>query len=52
MLSGRENVKELSMDKKELAYLKQTVLTLKDWDLFQAVMRVITKMPKPQQCRS
>lgn len=34
------------MDKKELAYAKQTVVTVKDWDAYQAVIRSITKIQR------
>ena len=27
------------MDKRELAYAKQAVLIVKDWDIFQAIIR-------------
>ncbi len=27
------------MDKRELAYAKQAVLVVKDWDIFQAIIR-------------
>jgi len=27
------------MDKKELAYAKQAVFVVKDWDIFQAIIR-------------
>ena len=34
------------MDKKELAYAKQSVVATKNWDIFQVVMRkVLRPMP-------
>lgn len=30
------------MDKKELAYAKQTVASVKDWDAYQAVIRSLS----------
>lgn len=35
------------MDRKELAYEKQVLLGVKDWDAFQAVIRHWSKMMKP-----
>ncbi len=35
------------MDKKELAYAKQTLLAVKDWDAFQDVLRFWAKLLKP-----
>jgi hypothetical protein len=35
------------MDRKELAYAKQTVLAVKDWDAFQDVLRFWAKLLKP-----
>jgi len=32
------------MDRKELAYAKQTVCTVKDWDAFQAVIRSLARI--------
>ncbi len=32
------------MEKKELAYAKQSVLYVKDWDVFQSVIRSCKKM--------
>ncbi len=37
-------LKEYVMDKKELAYAKQTVLVVKDWDAFQAVIRSLARI--------
>jgi hypothetical protein len=34
------------MDKKELAYAKQTVVSVKDWDAFQAVIRSISRIQR------
>lgn len=34
------------MDGKEMAYAKQTVLQVKDWDAFQAVLRHYAKLLK------
>lgn len=36
------------MDRKELAYEKQALLGVKDWDAFQAVIRHWSKMMKPE----
>lgn len=35
------------MDKRELAYVKQTIFTVKDWDAFQNVLRFWSKLIKP-----
>jgi len=35
------------MDKRELAYAKQTLLTVKDWDAFQKVLRFWAQLIKP-----
>ncbi len=35
------------MDKRELAYTKQTLLAVKDWDAFQDVLRFWSKLVKP-----
>jgi len=35
------------MDKRELAYAKQTLLAVKDWDAFQDVLRFWSKLMKP-----
>ena len=35
------------MDKRELAYAKQTLLAVKDWDAFQNVLRFWSKLIKP-----
>ncbi len=40
------DMEDFAMDKKELAYTKQTVLTVKDWDAFQDVVRYWAKMVK------
>ena len=34
------------MDRKELAYAKQALLGIKDWDAFQAVIRTWSRMTK------
>ncbi len=34
------------MDKKELAYAKQTLVAVKDWDAFQAVIRSLSQITK------
>lgn len=39
----------LQMDKKELAYAKQTVFAVKDWDGFQEVMRYLARLLRYQQ---
>ena len=31
------------MDKRELAYAKQSVLATRDWDVFQAILRRVTR---------
>ena len=35
------------MDKRELAYTKQTMLAVKDWDAFQDVLRFWAKLLNP-----
>ena len=35
------------MDKRELAYAKQTLFAVKDWDAFQNVLRFWSKLMKP-----
>jgi hypothetical protein len=35
------------MDRKELAYAKQGLFGVKDWDAFQAVIRAWSKTMKP-----
>ena len=35
------------MDKRELAYAKQTLFAVKDWDAFQDVLRFLSKLIKP-----
>jgi len=35
------------MDRKELAYAKQALFGVKDWDAFQAVIRHWSRMMKP-----
>ncbi len=35
------------MDKRELAYAKQTLFAVKDWDAFQNVLRFWSKLTKP-----
>ena len=41
------DVEECNMDKRELAYAKQTLLAVKDWDSFQNVLRFWAKLMKP-----
>ena len=41
------NQKEWKMDKRELAYAKQTLFAVKDWDAFQDVLRFWAKLIKP-----
>ena len=41
------NMEEWYMDKRELAYTKQTLLAVKDWDAFQDVLRFWAKLLKP-----
>jgi hypothetical protein len=41
------NVEDRYMDKRELAYTKQTLLAVKDWDAFQDVLRFWTKLIRP-----
>lgn len=36
------------MDRKELAYAKQTLFGVKDWDAFQAVIRHWAKILRPE----
>lgn len=36
------------MDRKELAYEKQALLGVKDWDAFQAVIRLWSKMMRSE----
>ena len=36
----------IKMDKKELAYAKQTVSSVKDWDAYQAVIRNIARIQR------
>ncbi len=38
------------MDRKELAYAKQTLFGVKDWDAFQAVLRQWAKLLRPEAC--
>jgi hypothetical protein len=38
--------KERQMDRKELAYAKQAVMAIKDWDAFQAVIRGWARLMK------
>ncbi len=40
------NLEDLQMDRKELAYAKQALLGIKDWDAFQAVIRTWSKVMK------
>jgi hypothetical protein len=35
------------MDKRELAYVKQTIFAVKDWDAFQDVLRFWSRLVKP-----
>jgi hypothetical protein len=35
------------MDRKELAYAKQALFGVKDWDAFQAVIRLWARLMKP-----
>lgn len=35
------------MDKRELAYVKQTIFAVKDWDGFQDVLRFWSRLIKP-----
>jgi hypothetical protein len=35
------------MDRKELAYAKQGLFGVKDWDVFQAILRAWSKIVKP-----
>lgn len=41
------NAEKRYMDKRELAYAKQTVFAIKDWDAFQDVLRFLSKLMKP-----
>lgn len=41
------NMKEWKMDRKELAYAKQALFGVKDWDAFQAVIRHWARLMKP-----
>lgn len=41
------NMEEWKMDRKELAYAKQALFGVKDWDAFQAVIRHWSRMMKP-----
>ena len=41
------NMEDAYMDKRELAYTKQTMLAVKDWDAFQDVLRFWAKLLKP-----
>lgn len=36
------------MDRKELAYAKQALFGVKDWDAFQAVIRHWARLMKPE----
>jgi hypothetical protein len=40
-------MEEMYMDKRELAYVKQTIFAVKDWDAFQNVLRFWSRMIKP-----
>lgn len=35
---------EVTMDKRELAYVRQAVPAVKDWDVFQAIIRNYRKL--------
>jgi hypothetical protein len=39
-------LEELDMDRKELAYAKQALMGIKDWDAFQAVIRTWSRVMK------
>ncbi len=39
-------LEESEMDKRELAYVKQTLFTVRDWDAFQAVIRTLAMLMK------
>jgi hypothetical protein len=39
-------LEELQMDRKELAYAKQALPAIKDWDAFQAVIRTWSRVMK------
>jgi hypothetical protein len=41
------NMEERYMDKRELAYAKQTLFAVKDWDAFQDVLRFWARLIKP-----
>ena len=40
-------LEEMCMDKRELAYVKQTIFAVKDWDSFQNVLRFWSRLTKP-----
>jgi hypothetical protein len=40
------NLEEWYMDKRELAYAKQALFAVKDWDAFQNVLRFWSKLIK------
>jgi hypothetical protein len=40
------NMEEMYMDKRELAYVKQTIFAVKDWDAFQNVLRFWSRLIK------
>jgi hypothetical protein len=40
-------LEDSQMDRKELAYAKQAVLGIKDWDAFQSVIRTMSKAMRP-----
>jgi hypothetical protein len=40
-------MEEWHMDKRELAYAKQTLFAVKDWDAFQDVLRFLSKLINP-----
>ncbi len=42
------NMEDWHMDKRELAYAKQTLFAVKDWDAFQNVLRFLSKLIKPK----
>lgn len=37
-------MEESKMDRKELAYVKQTIFAVRDWDAFQAVLRTWARL--------
>jgi len=39
-------MEETCMDKRELAYVKQTIFAVKDWDAFQDVLRFWSRLIK------